>query len=722
MPAAVKFSIFPFLLALLAAFPPPAGAQEGLVCNAPTTRVEKTVCDNARLRDDEKILIALYEQARTGSLSMEAKRALEAEQQDWTAENALLCGLLPDEAAPQALTDPIACLAERYRLRKAWLARTKDDQKIWAARNVFIAFKGKSQLFTPKLTLSKDEAVCRLFESAVIKDVANDVPPPELGRKGLTQSPRTYLLPSGIWAVQNGGKKQTLLYVSRFAFGISNKHTVFFRQDDRAIGADEAQETLRHADAMKAEDWRPILERLGEGNDAPFALVWIDGALYVLTNGLHQEKMNPVDVNLDRIAPDGSLTPFCRVAALPVVEVGHRKFLAGEELPPDTPLPADVKIPDELAAFMARVNTINGKGRGTACLARYASDVRFPSPKWLVAPWGRPALQSVALNDDDGAQRSTALFGAEAALPYLRSWGMNNLSNYRTFTALKKSLPAAQTALAVFYRKNFGMNVDDSESLAERALNEILMSPLFSLDGYDWNEKALNFIDDAAFTEKMNALLAQGKEIPAPFIRRAALEGRLDLIRKIPNERIAALNEDREERRPYAPSRWENWALLYEPIVFYGLDNPDMLALLLKKGAVANTDNWFGKTPLMYAAQANDARAVKTLLENGADPNVTTKLSTGEICEHPTIGLRTALMYAAQNACPRVMKRLLDAGANVRAEDDKGGTIEDYLNRNNGTTTDIVAMKILLQREKEGYSLAKVGLARFISDWIADRF
>ena len=61
-----------------------------------------------------------------------------------------------------------------------------------------------------------------------------------------------------------------------------------------------------------------------------------------------------------------------------------------------------------------------------------------------------------------------------------------------------------------------------------------------------------------------------------------------------------------------------SWSVLHEACDF---NNFDMIKLLLKYGAKVNLKDLFNKTPIFYSIYRNDNRAVKLLLENGADAN-----------------------------------------------------------------------------------------------------
>lgn len=90
--------------------------------------------------------------------------------------------------------------------------------------------------------------------------------------------------------------------------------------------------------------------------------------------------------------------------------------------------------------------------------------------------------------------------------------------------------------------------------------------------------------------------------------------------------------------------------------------NPDVVKLLLDKGADVNAKTAKGYTALMAAAKEGKPDVVKLLLERGADPAAQT-----------TKGY-TALMAAGKGGNPETEKLLLDRGLDIHAKTRKGDT------------------------------------------------
>lgn len=110
----------------------------------------------------------------------------------------------------------------------------------------------------------------------------------------------------------------------------------------------------------------------------------------------------------------------------------------------------------------------------------------------------------------------------------------------------------------------------------------------------------------------------------------------------------------------------------HSPLLLAINNSPELVPLLLAKGANPNIQDRNGSTPLMYAARYNPA-AIEPLLHAGGNPNAKNK------------GGITALMLAAPRCRPEVIKILLEAHAdpNIEALDRDGYTALTYAIQNN---------------------------------------
>lgn len=130
-----------------------------------------------------------------------------------------------------------------------------------------------------------------------------------------------------------------------------------------------------------------------------------------------------------------------------------------------------------------------------------------------------------------------------------------------------------------------------------------------------------------------------------------------------------------------------------EPLIHMAVLNPDVMPVLWElfpqriENAAAldlevdlNMPNNFGKTPLMVAAQQNQIKAAKLLLDHGASVERTTFRKVGSAGD-PELAhdARTPLMYAAARGSLEMIRLLLDKGADKYATDTKGLRALHYL-------------------------------------------
>lgn len=133
---------------------------------------------------------------------------------------------------------------------------------------------------------------------------------------------------------------------------------------------------------------------------------------------------------------------------------------------------------------------------------------------------------------------------------------------------------------------------------------------------------------------------------------------------------------------------------------------PEALDYLLTQGADGDEPNEFGKTPLMYAAQSNQVRAIRVLLAHGANPNKAT-ITPKDTCFYTlsSSGV-TALHYAVRYGSAETIRALLAGGAKVDARATTGYPLDWLLRYTDATSPsrnrrlqpeDVAMLKKLLQ-------------------------
>ena len=99
-------------------------------------------------------------------------------------------------------------------------------------------------------------------------------------------------------------------------------------------------------------------------------------------------------------------------------------------------------------------------------------------------------------------------------------------------------------------------------------------------------------------------------------------------------------------------------------------NNPEVVALLLDRGADVEARNEIGSTPLHFAAVRNKPEAIALLLDGGAD--IDARDEYGGVPLH----------FATRNNKPEVVALLLDRGADAEVRDDYDSTPLDYAEKN----------------------------------------
>jgi len=259
-------------------------------------------------------------------------------------------------------------------------------------------------------------------------------------------------------------------------------------------------------------------------------------------------------------------------------------------------------------------------------LSRHAQSMRESFDELLYRPWafGKPTASS--------------RFHA-SVLAALRKWSLTGTQEYALFQGYSAQFDRTVEILAAFYRSAFGWNQQDATTMATSALASAV---------------------SAGF-----AFSAQYE----PFTNASQRKLRTALLERRPLAEIRAIELDFP---PFGPPL-ENQLTTEGETIFaasesdselnLAIHDPDTLEYLLNKGFDPDSPNEFGKTPLMYAAQANALGAVRLLLAHGANPNAET-IEPWDRCRY-TVNSKhvTPLHYAVRYGSAALVDLLLDNGA-----------------------------------------------------------
>jgi hypothetical protein len=239
----------------------------------------------------------------------------------------------------------------------------------------------------------------------------------------------------------------------------------------------------------------------------------------------------------------------------------------------------------------------------------------------------------------------------------LTAWGEISLTNRRMVRELLESIPAATATLADFYARSYGLSSANAAEAAETAISVLIADPF-------------NFVGGNALARPVVRPLEHA-------LLHGASPGEIEHLLKM-GEPIATgytLVNHQEEDWPVRTH------VATEPTLFYALEVPANVSVLLATGTDPNAKGNFDKTALMYAAQFDLPETARVLLDHGADVNARTNANP-MIDANIVHDQRTALMYAAENGSRAMIELLLERAADPTAKDSTGRNVFDYLGRN----------------------------------------
>ncbi|HEV7284967.1 MAG TPA: ankyrin repeat domain-containing protein [Kaistia sp.] len=269
--------------------------------------------------------------------------------------------------------------------------------------------------------------------------------------------------------------------------------------------------------------------------------------------------------------------------------------------------------------------------------ARLASDARRIRTQALLRPWATSNPPHNSRRDVDG---------------WLADWATESVWNWELYLQFQAHESEALQSLAGWYGEAFG--IADAGQEARRVMDLMVSG---------------HFVFPASSTPE-----------PSPLA--------VALLKGAPVTEVAPLLETADLGQP---DLFEGEVSEEAPLAL-AVRHPHLVRLLLEAGSPVDSENSFGKTPLMYAAQVDNADSVRLLLAAGAAVNARTR-SASSCTLRVRRGDRTALHYAAENAGLELIRLLVEAGADIGARDKAGDekvgqTPLDYLARNTKLSAD----------------------------------
>jgi hypothetical protein len=526
-------------------------------------------------------------------------------------------------------------------------------------------FDTTRQPFLPRLLVSRDEPLCDAFLSALRKDFLAQHrgedslfkdPPMTIGHWLVWPSARDLgggaRLDSAEVDLDQDGKKQLLLQVMQPFNWRGNNYDLLIRSkattdglENEIVELEKLPSFKRKTESLKvvASADLPGLWRWGiyNGFESPFkVLLYRDAAyLYTFADGIMVSGVRPGTATLERIHADGSLDVQCQASVIPRPGALPHPSWYGLPRQPDT-----LAVPVEVVDWMQTIRAMQGaEGQMAGTLHALDYLIIRSTYVWydaLVRPW-----DMVTRPYDPPPQFMRA---------WIHQWGFGSLSQFWLARTFETGRQAAIDALGRYYESAFG--VPNGKEAASQITDRVISASFVVHVGSPPSDEELQ-----------RQIADTGSE--STHLRTALLIGS-------PSDRLLALIKE-----DGLAGQTESGVDSPEPALFYALEHPDEVHLLLDNGVGIDEGNSFGKTALMYAAHYDLADTVTLLLARGADVSKRTHPSNA-MDTNMAFVQRTALMYAAENASTGVIRALIHAGADTCAVDSGNRDVANYLSRN----------------------------------------
>ena len=411
----------------------------------------------------------------------------------------------------------------------------------------------------------------------------------------------------------------------------------------------------------------------------------LDGSIYTTAGPRRQQRGRSLRTSLVHLNGSEAPDPVCTIHLLPKRET-LQAFI-------------------DTSPFFQSLKSIYGGSQGCSGTMGWTAP---SADQHLLTLFHRPQ----AMSDRFGGALDETGPGDAAREIRLLVWGLTDPVSWSVYRRLKDSREGFLRQMTSYYRQHFADSDSKAEALATRGYRFLVDRIIYARnpDRYRLTRAALDLGDP------LNGRLRVAGTSAPETIARVAIDRWLRLNPE--NRPRAIFGEDRiwhdailaalyaRQHTDRLVALWSELnAILAVQAARANLDarreqigsrrigylnsmllaaqgDPGLTALVLSFGAdVDAPTNWFGKTPLMYAAQSDDLTAVRILLDHGADPSAQTETSQPN-CYELERDARTPLMYAAENASPGLISALHEAGADPAAADTQGNTAVWYLERN----------------------------------------
>lgn len=627
--------------------------QPSFDCTKVTSLVEKVICSDADLATMDRDMADKFRQILDASPLQSRPFIIDA-QRRWLKSLAARCG---------GGEEPVSqCVKDEYSdWLNDWPRKLTNLGQVAGMITKFPAL--------PTLSVSKDKDLCRRLEDAAVADFrrpndrTNDIEYPDsiygtLSRLNVHGAQWIDLDAS----LRAGGHGQALIvpgtnvakppygivFTEGFAGGISMGYQLLVVKADDLPAL---KEDIADGDAMDLTG-TPLVDVTSVWGN-PFALLRDGDNIYLA------EESDWSEIKISKILPNNTLQETCLVTY---------------EAPPSLGPVFDRWIGD--------IRQVQGQdvSIGSGHWLSYRIDATDTLTKLATS---RPAdVVLFALNGPGPLAHNVS---PQLSKLGLEVWGLSGPWNHMKVKRLVDDTRPALAALSDYYVDHYGMTIADADAAAAHVTDVILENSLYFYTYRSEVERGKStpaeidqgIRDEADAFAKLPADRRNGGDA-LRLIRPAILAG-------ASKADIEAMIDTGEDLGNLKLDSFDSFPDATEPALFFALERPEIMALLIDKGVDVNQINAFGKTALMYAAHLNLFDSLDLLLKAKAAVNAVTTDPPQEVLGTAYAISRTrrsALMYAAENASKKVIDRLIDAGADVHATDSKGNGISYYLKLN----------------------------------------
>jgi len=681
-------AIWKLLFLSILLLPSAAFSEPSFNCSGRLSSAETLICTTPTLADADRQLAEAFARVLKEAPA-NGQSSFVRWQRQWLVERDADCGLSSHTGDLAGTKDVSArlCLERKYGER---LAAITDLPTVADRQTTDVTFPAKRFAFLPRLTGSHDEALCGKFLTMLTDDFRS------VDEAPLSLQASDFSMP--------GGRRVALPDENGMAVeeadldGNGQRSLIVYRSTSFFTGSGEGRDLRLWIQPTADRDRLPAdieaVDKHAADSGTPSSLVgvspfkgsvkWPDmnpinifaygGRYYIFhyfgSPGLYGEPT----VSLRQLHGNGTASSVCEVQMLPQLETSNLRAGNAPQwlvFPPADGQREFVKItlPTALLRFLGAIQRIQGDegpNSGTLhALYRLQGQSATINQKAITQPWD---LLPMVPNKFELMKTETAI----------HQWAMASVSNFHLFEEYRATEPAARRALSTFYREQFGIPDELADKASAIALDRVIAS-------------SFNFGSAQTHAEAASAVLGDLSviaQITAYRHRQSTEPDSVDVTRLLELALLVGADKDDVTYLLEGGAQVTNGDVeaygSSEPTLFFALEHPVLMDLMLHHGASVRAINNFGKTALMYAAQYDLAPAARFLLKHGADVAARAGTPDGDAVNDLAIRCkdRTALMYAAENASATVINLLLDAGADGAAADSCRQPVEIYLGRN----------------------------------------